>query len=790
MLLTDIRHAVRALNRRPGFTAIAVLTLALGIGATSAIFSALYHTLLRPLPFEGGERMVYGWMSGGGMMISPSLAQVDAWRARARSFDLIAQYDAGEYTLRGEGDASIVAGAAIERALPAALRVAPVLGRVFTAEEMQPQGRLVVMLSEGLWQRRFGGRADVLGERIEVNDERYEIVGVLPNRFAAFQGETREGQLWFPLRLGEGQSTRASALLRLREGVDTAAASAELRTISRDVTEDHQLHGEWTPQLMPATAFLDGATQKGLPLLFAAVSAVLLIACANLAGLLLVRVAGRRREVAIRAAIGASRGAITRLVAAESLLLAIGGGAAGALLAGWLMDLARLVRPDSLNTLDQLSVDGVTLASAAALTLLTALLFGAAPAWSAVRHDLIAPLMAGGAGARVTAGGRLRAVLVAGQIAASLVLLVASLLLVRSVGYLQRQDVGFRPAGVQALRLELPGTSYPDAAARRAFFDQLLPALRQLPAVRSVATATGVPTQFGAMLGEVQIEGRALDTADRERFLNFAAVSSDYARTMGLQVVAGRFLQESDRDAIIIDAAWAARLWPGESAIGRRIRLSAAPDAPWLSVVGVVRGVMGRKGGTDAPQVYVPAEYTWGHGWVVLRTDPDAASIAPLVRAAVGRIDARLVPRDFTTMETLLSDTIALDRFYMLLLVSFALTALLLSVIGLYGVISNAVTQRIPEIGVRLALGASPRGVQRLVLGQGLRLTAIGLGIGVAATLFLVKLLSSVIYGVQPYDAVSFAGAAAVLMTAACLAVWLPTRRALRVDPVAALRSE
>jgi putative ABC transport system permease protein len=688
-----------------------------------------------------------------------------------------------------------VKGGRISRGLPDMLSVAPIIGRTFTADEMLRNARDVAVISEALWKRRFGGTRDVIGRQLQFSDGwQYEIVGVMPNRFSAYEGYQREAQVWFPLRPDTTSQIRdVNAIARLRADVTVETANAELALLAAGAKADDHMPGKWSPQVMTPDAFLEGTTRTGLPILFLAVAAVLLIGCANIAGLLLVRLNYRRREIAIRAAVGARRATIIRLLAIESLLLALLGGALGVAVATWITIAIRTVRPANLNSLDTIRLDGPALLFALAISLATALFFGIAPAVTAWRRDLTAGLLAGStAGGRVTSGNRIRSIMVGGQIALSLILLVASLLLVRSIRHLQEKDLGFDASNVLTLRLQSPQSSNGRAdAAASARIAALVSTLRRIPGVTSVSISTSVPSRGGVMFGEVTVPGLQLTPEQKTSLLGYTGVSPDYIRTIGLRLKEGRFLHEKeDGNPADINASWAKSYWPGTTAVGRQFRIGTGEP---FTIVGVVEDVatMGPASISPRPHLYTPLTETFSDPTVALRTDGrDAGSITADVRAAVRTADPNLLMRDVATLEALMADTIALDRFYVLLLSSFAALALLLSAIGLYGVISNAVAQRTREIGVRIALGASPGEVLRMVFGQSIRIVFIGLACGAAAAMYTVKFLGAALHGFSAYDPLSYTVAVAVLTAGALMATWIPARRAVRVDPMHALRGE
>ena len=796
-MLNDLRHAIRSLARHRGLALTAVLTLAAGIGATTAIFSAVYHVLVRPLPYDNAERLGTAWLqeSSAQMLVTPKPEQIASWKAHTRELEAIESYEPVQLTLAGMSEPEIIAAMRISRTLPATLEQQPLRGRLFDESEMVPNARRVVMLSEGFWQRRFGGRADAIGSTLELDGERHEIIGVLPNELAAFT-TARETQLWLPLVI-DSTTRNLSALVVLRPGATTESAAADLARINTDVPMAHAESGlTWSPRIMTYREISEGPTQHTLPLLFAAVAVVLFIACANIAGLLLVRMASRSREFAIRAAIGAGRFAIARLVAAEALVLAAIGGVLGTLLAWWLTDLVRVIRPDNLNALDATRINPTTLLFACGLTMLSAVLFGVAPALAAMRTDPQGTLIGGGHGARTTGSNRFRAVLVTGQIALSMVLLVSAVLLVRSVASAGQAQLGYDTENVITTALPLRSERYPTNEARRALYEQLDERLRALPGVQSVTAASGIPTTFGVAVGKLRIQERTLPDDMFGNFVSWAAVTPEYFETFGIPIVAGSGFVEGDagRDVVVINRGLADRLWPGENPVGRQLAIGA--DGEWDTVIGIAQdialgGVPNPSGTTPnfrSVQIYAPNNFGFG-GYIALRVAGDPDLVLSRLRATAAEVDPQLALTDVATMETLVADTIALDRFFMMMLVAFAGTGLLLSVVGLYGVISTAVAQRTPEIGIRVALGATPASIRTLVLRQAVVLTTAGLAAGIASGLALTRLLESLLFGVGERDPLSFAVATLVLGAGALMATWLPMRRAARIDPLTALRT-
>ena len=794
-LLADLRRAARTLLQRPGFFLVAVLTLALGIGANTAIFSAIYRLLLNPMPYPGGERFVTVQRAAadGGMMIAPRPALVDAWRARSRTVERMEMYHTRERTLDGEAGPEVVRGAELAHGLPAMLGLRPLVGRAPRPGDASPAAERAVWLAEGFWRRRYGARRTAVGETLRLDGQLYTIAGVMPSALGEVAAGAEAPGVWLPL-VRDSSVHFVDVVTRLRPGVTPEQARRELDHIAAGLVDPRPMPGTWVTRVMRPDEMLGDTTRDALLLLGAAVGVVLLIACGNVANLLLVRAAGRRREVALRVALGATRGRLVRQLAAESLVLAAAGGAAGVLIASWGVGLMRSLQPADLRLLDAVRVDPAVLAFAGGLSILTALVFGAVPAVAATRPDLTTALKTDAAAAVGGGGGRARAALVIAEIAMSVLLVVGAGLLMRSVASLQRRDVGFEPAGLLTVRLELPRSRYATEGARAAFYEQLLDAARALPGVRAAAVAFTIPPDGALMFGELAIDGRSLSPAERAAPLASNAVSPDYFRAMRIRLRAGRTFAPdgSDEHVVVVGEGFARRYWPGESALGKRLRTGRTGS--WQTVVGVVSDVadQGFAPGAGRPQLYRPADFSFPFGQrLVLRAGAgDPLALLPAVRQTVAALDPRIPVRDAATVSALMVGSIARTRFNTALLIAFAALAVVLSTVGLYGVVSHAVAQRTREIGIRVALGAEPAGVRGLVVRQGMRLTAAGVAVGLGAALALTGLMASLVHGVAPRDPATFAAAALLIGGAALLASYVPARRATRIDATTALRAE
>jgi putative ABC transport system permease protein len=792
--LSDARQSIRLLARRPAFTLTAMGTLALGIGATTAIFSAVHHVLIAPLPFPGSERMGYVWMtsSSTGFMLSPSRPVADAWHERATLFDGLALFETAEFVLSSDQAPEIVRGGVFSADLFALLGVRPLAGRLFTAQEARADAA-VALITERFWRTRFGRARMALGAALRVDGRDRTIIGVVPDRLAAIESSDARGDIWLPLAPNIAPDQNISVIARLRPNVSAEQASAQLASIAAGVprTGDDDPR-QWRPRIFMVEETVDEPIRVALPVLFAAVGFVLLIACANIAGLLFVQVAARQRELAIRAALGASRVRILRHLAFEVAIIALGGGALGMVVATWSMELVRRLKPDNLAALEALALDPPALVFAAAITLVTAVLFSAAPALAALRTQIHALLASGrGSGGRAT-GSRFRSTLVVAEVALSLVLLVGATLLIRSVIELQRRAVGFQPTGLLTFRLQLSGPRYQAPEARVAFRRTLLEEVRAQPGVVSASYGTGVPPSPGMMGGKLEIEGRTLPEAEQVGTIVGTYVGPDYFRVLGIPIVGGRAFTHTAQDSntIVISQAMARRYWPGQDPVGSRLRMQ--PRAPFRTVVGVAGdvAVFGPHTTEGTPAMYVPLLFSFGAERLIVRAQGDPLRLVSSLRNVITRLDPQLPLRDIETISHQLQRSFARDRFAMTLLVAFALLALFLSGLGLYGVLSTMVAQRTREIAIRSALGAPQRAIRALVLGNGARLTVIGMAIGLAAAWASMRFLAGLLSGVAPRDPLSFGTATVVVSAAALLALYLPLRRALIIDPAIALKAE
>jgi putative ABC transport system permease protein len=804
-LWQDIRYGVRMLRKNPGFTAVAVLTLALGIGANTTIFSVVNAVLLKPLPYPEPGQLVQlrsDWSGSPSTAIgSSTFVEV---KAQSQSLARIAAYSGGDMTLTGAGSAQqVVAGAVTTDFFPL-LGVQPAWGRNFTREEDTPNGPKAAILGHGLWQSRFGGAADVLGRTITLNEQSYTVVGILPAHFQY----PEPFQLWIPLALGETGAALAKygegmillkAIARLKPGVTLEQAQAELRTMAQ--REPSPPAGE-APVVSLVTLHeqVVGDVRGALLVLLGAVALVLLIACANVANLQLARAAARQREMAVRAALGAARRRIVRGLLTESVLLSLAGGGLGLLLAFWGVRALGPWSGASLPSMHGLGIDAWVLAFTLGVSVITGLAFGLAPAVQAWRTDVNAAIKEEGRGDTGGHRNRLRHLLVASEVALALVLLIGAGLLIKSFSRLMEVHPGFRTEGVLTFQVTLTGGKSAPQIVN--FVEQIVERLQALPGVQAAAATDSLPLTDLARIGVAEIEGRPpIDFSKAKRGevtpVSRPTVTCDYFNAMGISVKKGRPLTAQDArpgaGSVIVNEAFEKRFFPGASAVGKRIRLHPSPaEARWQTVVGVVSDVrQSGLAGDVMPQVYSPDLEDMGDAMsFVFRVTGAPAGLISAVRKVVAEVEPNQALYNVMTMEQRLANTTTARRLNTALLGSFAAVALLLAVVGIYGVMSYAVTQRTREIGLRMALGARPGHVLRSVLGQGMRVVLIGAGIGLVGALALARVLRNLLFEVAPTDPATFVCVTLLLAAVALLACYVPARRAARVDPMVALRCE
>ena len=805
--MRDIRYSIRVLLKNPAFTVTALLTLALGIGVNTAIFSIVDSVLLRPLPMNDPDRVVSVWehsLHAGIDRNEMAPANYFDLRNQNQVFEGVGAFGDASMNLTGVGEPEQLDARLVTANVFALLGVKPALGRTFAPEEDQPGRHRVVVLSDALWRRRFNADPAIVGRDITLNAESYRVLGIMPPDFFF---PVREAELWTPWAMepeeanGRGDHY-VSTIARLKPGVTVQQANAEVEAIAARLSNEYPRTNEGLGFLV--SSFHEdyvGNLRTPILILFAAVALVLLIACANVANLLLAQATSRRREIAIRVALGASRFAIIRQLLVESMLLAGGGALLGVLGAMWGVQWLSSLVPESLSKLQSVSLDARVFVFTLGVTVLTALVFGVVPAFHASRSKPGETLSEVG---RDLTGGRsgryLRRVLVVAEVSLAVVLLVGAGLLIRSFQRLRQVDPGFRSDNLLTMRTVLPVSKYAKPEQRRAFYDELLRKVDELPGVDSAGVITFLPLSFSGMNFSFSIEGR---TAPGDMDLPLAVyrvVSPEYFRAMGIPLQRGRFFDSRDTAespaVIIVNRRMAEQFWPGEDPAGRRLKIGPADSRnPWAVVAGVVGDV--RQGGLYGDQkfeLYVPYAQEW-RGFVaprdlVVRTKGDPAQLAGAVRDAIWAVDKDQPISKVQTMDQVLATAVSRERFQTLLLALFATLALVLACVGLYGVISYAVVQRTHEIGVRMALGAQPADVLRLVINQGMLLTLIGLAIGIAGAFAVTRVMTEMLFGVTATDPLTFAGVPIILAVIALLACYVPARRAMKVDPLVALRYE
>ncbi|WP_342379725.1 ABC transporter permease [Myxococcus stipitatus] len=813
----DLRLSLRMLSRSPVFTVVAVLTLALGIAANTAIFSVVNAVLLSPLPFPEQDRLVMAWSRTPAMpRWSVAPANFLDWRAQGDVFEGLAAFSQLHVSLSGDDMPERLRGASVSANYFQVLGVGAALGTTFQPVAGETGPRHVVVLSHGLWKRRFGSDPGIIGRSIRLDERSHEVVGVMPERFTLPDigprktTPTEPAELWIPAPLHDIPQLGANAgmdlsqsrdtsylrvLGRLKPGVTLERASAAMSAVARRLEQEYpvsNLHSGVT--LVPLREQIVGDVRPVLWVLLAAVGLVMAIACANVANLFLVRAAARRQEMAVRAALGAGRGRMMRQLLTESLVLALLAGALGVFLAAWGLDGLMSLVPAELPRLGEVRVDERVLAFALCVSLATGVLFGLLPALQASRPDLNGVLRQTGGG-KLAGGQRSRDALVVGEVALALVLLIGAGLLLRTLWRLQDVDPGFREESVLTWSLSLPADKYPDEARQGAFFQQVAERVASLPGVKSAGAATDLPLGGANIWFDVEVEGRAPPSPDESSNVGFQVVTSGYFQSLGIPLRRGREVTVLDTRAtqpvVVLNESAARRFFPEGEAVGQRLRLGDS-STPWLTVVGVVGDTRYDGPDKDArPEAYVPAlQRSLFFMSFAARTSLEPLALAGSVRSAVAALDKDLPLSALRTMEQRVEAATARPRFVSLLVAVFALLSLLLAGVGLSGVMAYSARQRTREIGIRMALGARPSDVLRMVLGQGMRLALAGVALGLLGAWALTRVLSSQLFGVSATDPVVFGSLSVLVAGVALLATWLPAYRATRVDPQVALRAE
>jgi putative ABC transport system permease protein len=805
-LIKDIRYGFRMLRKSPSFTFFAVAVLALGIAANSAIFSIADNVLVRPLPYRDSNRLVIVWEDSsayGFPKDTPAPGNFSDWKSRNQVFEDVAALPYGGYfNLTGDGTPEQLAGKKITANLFSVLGVSPALGRDFRSEDDVPGAPQVAILSHGLWLRRFGGDPQIVGREISLNYQKCTVVAVMKQ---GVQFPDRETEIWIPAQftkelLANHGSHYLNVFARLKPGVSLKAANADLATIASELEKEHpDSNAKVGAFAVPLREEIAGDVRPAILMLVGAVCFVLLIACANVANLLLSRAAGRRRELAMRLALGATRGRVIQQMLTESILLALFAGAVGLLLSIWGTKFLAALIPAGIAPMGT-GVDGRVLLFTLFVSLSTGVLFGIIPASRVSQFQLTYSLKQGGGQSGVGSGGyRLRDALVVCEVALAIVLLAGAALLIRSLQNLYHLDPGFRADHVLVMRTPLPRPKYEAAARRRAFFDQVLAKVESIPGVVAAGYTTWVPlTNDGGATG-ITIEGKPEPAPGSLLIPNVRIISRDYMPALRMKLIDGRPFESRDANGTLpvglVNQTMARNYWPGENPIGRRFKIGGyREEFPWITVIGIVGDV--HQAGLDVParaEMYLPyqqQDFGYEPEYLAVRTAGDPMALAEIVRQQIWSVDKEQPVAGAMPLEDLVDENLASRRMQASLLSGFAGLALLLVTLGIYAVLSFAVTQRTQEIGVRVALGAQPRDVLRMIFSQGFKLFLIGAAIGLAAAFALSRALVHLLFGVSAYDPASFAIVTILLAAVTLLACYVPARRATRVDPLIALRYE
>jgi putative ABC transport system permease protein len=819
-IFQDVRYGVRMLVKTPALTAIVILALALGIGANTAIFSVINAVVLRPLPYDQAEQLLFlNERSPVLDEMSISYPNFTDWRDQNHVFEKIGVYNRNSYNLTGYGEAERILTAQVSADLFSALRVNPMIGRLFTNDEDKPGGARVVLLSYALWQRRFGGQDNILSQNLTLNGRPYTVIGVMPPDYAF---PTRV-EMWVPVgQLSadpnwqqRGNHPGLYSVARLKPGATMAQAQADMNNIAANLEKQYpDSNSKNGVRIRPMMEVLVGNTVRDtLWILFGAVAFVLLIACANIANLLLARATARRKEMAIRAAMGAGRWRIARQLLTESLLLAIVGGGIGLLIARLTIKWILYVSPTAIPRSREIALDWRVLAFTLGVSLLTGILFGLVPALQAGEVDVHETLKEAGRG--TSARHWLRSSLVVVEVATTMVLLIGAGLMIRSFYRLQNVNPGFSYDRLTSFTVALPARKYVTEEQRSTFFNNLLQNLRALPGVQSAAAASGLPLGNNGWQTSFVIDGRPQPPPGQTPLMEACTVSPDYFRAMNIPLLRGRYFTDQDNrsflagrdlsklndgermiagsNVIIVDELFAKQHWPNEEAVGKRIRFGSDQQAPVLEVVGVVGRVKMEGLSTDSNRVqgyFSFSQIPFNGMTVIIKGNGDPNQLIAAARAQVKAVDPDQPIYNIRTMDEIRGESVAPQRLNLMLLSIFAGIAFVLAIVGIYGVMSYAVTQRTHEIGIRMAIGAQPRDVFRMILGQGMLLTIIGMAAGLLGAFALTRLMATMLFGVKPTDPLTFAGVALLLTAVALVACYIPGRRATKVDPVNSLRYE
>jgi predicted permease len=799
MIWNDITYALRMMRRTPLFTAAVVLTVTLAIAANTTIFSVVNAVMLRPLPFKDPGRLMQVAEKNDKLNLpsfGSSVLNFLSWREQTQSFEALAAIASNNYTLTGTGEPEQLSGDRISPALTRVLGIPPIVGRDFTDEEEKPNATPVAMIGEGLWKRRFGGERELIGRTITLNGAPTTVVGVAPAALNLISG----GDVYTPLTIDPAKEIRLNHVIftvgRLKAGVSIGQAQAEMNNISVRLGQQYPEIRDWGIRLITLfDTFVSPQLKTGLLVLLWAVGFVLLIACANIANLLLARAAARQSEMAVRTAMGASRGRLVRQLLVESVALSFAGGVAGLLGAVWAVRTINHALPPNTLPVPAVEIDSTVFWFALGATIVTGLLFGIAPAWRTARADLSIILKSGGRGSAMRMSALLRHGLAAVELALATILLIGAGLFIQSVANLQRVRLGFNPNGVITFQLAPPTAKYPLNSSAPQLYRAVLDSLQSIPGVRGASVSSGIPFGAGNYTTHPMITtDQSVLPHDAAVPIDWRIVSPGYFKSMNIPLLQGRDFTDADGPTappvMIISQATAKKFWGDANPIGHTLRRSAKPDTAF-SIVGVVGDVRSTALTQESPALYYPmAARVWPLMDIVVRTDGSPDALLPAIRQKVHELDAEMALANVRTMEQWLSNSAAQPRLNTILLTIFASVALVIASVGIYGVIAYSVSQRTGEIGVRMALGATPRGVLRLIIREGMKVALTGIGTGLLGGLALGRALSSLVFGVPVRDPLTFTGVAVALACVALAACAIPALRASRVDPIVALRYE